>query len=220
MAAVSEKEKADMMRFLSVIEGNPLPPAEPGTITESYSPDLELAGAGQVTRRDIDAMANVLSKLNDVTKEVVSETRNDKQLREAVRTQRNDDGVKVGSYQIMIKEDEKRIAGKQYYSIYHSQTGDVIADDLTLYETALSVVKLLNNGKYVNHSTVRKLFEADDKYTACRTDAIMFKRRAKMADKNGEYGKVDMYESRYQSSVDSAMAAKREIKQLISESKA
>jgi hypothetical protein len=48
----------------------------------------------------------------------------------------------------------------------------------------------------------------------------MFKRRAKMADKNGEYGRVDMYESRYQSSVDSAMAAKREIKQLISESKA
>lgn len=216
--SVTPEEKEAMQRLLEVMEGKT--PSTPAPKATQYgASDIELAGAGQVTRRDIDAMSQVLSKLNNVTQQVVYESEQDPQLRNAIATQRNDDGVKVGSYQIMIKEDEKRLAGKQYYSIYHTRTNDIIADDLTLYETALTIVKILNSGRYVNDPLVRKLFEADDRYTAHRTDAIRFKARMKQAAHRGDESKRDVFESRYQVAIDNAMAFKKDIKKLISESK-
>lgn len=218
MTMVTDQDRDAMKRILSALDGNPIP-REKRTIVENSDAPVTLAGAGYVTTRDIDAMAQVLNKLNNVTTEVISESKSNPQLAEAVTTQRTQQGVKVGSYQIMIKEDEKRIAGKQYYSIYHSQTNDVIADDLTLYETALAVVKHLNSGKYVNSPVVRKLFEADDRYTAHRTDAIRFKSRWRAADRAQDYSKSSLYEDRYQASLGNAMAAKRDIKTLIEDNR-
>lgn len=214
---VSAQERDAMQRLLDVMEGKT--PSSPALPANHGSSDIELAGAGQVTQRDIDAMSQVLAKLNTVTQQVVYESEQDPQLRSAMVTERNDSGVKVGSYQIMIKEDEKRLAGKQYYSIYHTRTNDIIADDLTLYETALTIVKVLNSGRYVNDPLVRKLFEADDRYTSHRTDAIRFKARMKQAEKRGDDSKMDVYESRYQVAIDNAMTFKKDIKKLINESK-
>ncbi len=215
---VSSEEKDAMQRLLDVMEGKK--PSSSATLPANHgSSDMELAGAGQVTQRDIDAMSQVLAKLNTVTQQVVYESEQDPQLRSAMVTERNDGGVKVGSYQIMIKEDEKRLAGKQYYSIYHTRTNDIIADDLTLYETALTIVKVLNSGRYVNDPLVRKLFDADDRYTSHRTDAIRFKARMKQAERRGDESKMDVYESRYQVAIDNAMTFKKDIKKLINESK-
>lgn len=214
--SVTPEEKDAMQRLLEVMEGKTPSTPAPRAL-QSGAQEIELAGAGQVTQRDIDAMSQVLSKLNNVTQQVLYEGETDPNLRAAISTQRNEDGVKVGSYQIMIKEDDRRLAGKQYYSIYHTRTNDVIADDLSLYETALTIVKLLNSGRYVNDPTIRKLFEADDRYTSHRTDAIRFKARMKQAEKSGDIAKRDVFESRYQVSIDNAMTFKKDIKKLISE---
>jgi len=81
------------------------------------------------------------------------------------------------------------------------------------------VVKHLNSGKYVNSPVVRKLFEADDRYTAHRTDAIRFKSRWRAADRAQDYSKSSLYEDRYQASLGNAMAAKRDIKTLIEDNR-
>jgi hypothetical protein len=214
---VTPEDRDAMARILDIMEGK-----TPGTpVSTSSQPGYtsELAGAGQITNADVNAMADVLSKLNNVTKQVMFESQTDSQLEQAVNTVRNEEGVKVGNYQIMIHEDDARIAGKQYYSIYNVKTNDIIASDLTLYETALSVVKLLNNGVYVNNTTVRKLFEYDDHYTSHRTDAIRFKARMRKADSQRDFAKVDMYESRYQTAIENAMTYKRNIKKVITEVK-
>lgn len=218
--SVTPEDRDAMARLLSIMEGETLPPVSRATNQTHSAGTVELAGAGQITQADVNAMADVLSKLNNVTQEVITESEYDPQLRQAVNTVRNDEGVKVGNYQIMIHEDEKRLAGKQYYSIYNVKTNDVIASDLTLYETALSVVKLLNNGLYTNNPTIRKLFEFDDYYTSQRTDAIRFKARMRKAEQQRDFAKFDLYESRYQTAVEHAMSHKRNIKKLISESKA
>lgn len=216
MTNVSPEDKDAMKRLLEMMEGKT--PSSPSPTPVSYgSNEVELAGAGQVTQRDIDAMSSVIKKLNSVTQEVISESYANPILAEAVQTKRNEEGVKVGSYQIMIKEDQRRLAGKQYYSIYHSRTNDIIANDLSLYETALMVVKLLNAGGYVNDPVIRKLFEADDFYTSHRTDAIRFKAKARSCEKIGDRSKMDVFESRYQASLDNAMTYKKQIKKLISE---
>lgn len=219
MSAVTPEERDAMARLLSIMEGEtPAPISRTTAMAQSTGP-VELAGAGQITQADVNAMADVLSKLNNVTQEVVTESAFNPQLHQAVNTVRNEEGVKVGNYQIMIHEDDKRLAGKQYYSIYNVRTNDVIASDLTLYETALSVVKLLNNGVYANNPTIRKLFEFDDYYTSQRTDAIRFKVRMRKAEQQKDFAKFDLYESRYQTAVENAMNHKRNIKKLISESK-
>lgn len=210
---VTPQERDEMQRILDLMEGKtPSTPAR--SITDAHAP-VELAGAGQVTKADIDAMSMVLNKLNAVTTEAIQESYRDPVVTEAIETKRIPNGVKVGSYQIMIKEDHKRLAGKQYYSIYHSKTGDVIADDITLYETALAVVKKLNNGKFVNDPSIRALFEADDMFTSHKSDAVRFKARIRQAEKAGDYNKLSIYESRYQASLDNAMNAKKQIKKII-----
>lgn len=215
MANVSPEETNAMKRLLEMMDGKE--PSTPAPKVQHNYSDIELAGAGQVTRKDIDAMASVLAKLNNVTQQVISESHRDPILHEAVETQKTDHGVKVGNYQIMIKEDQKRLAGKQYYSIYHVKSNDIIADDISLYETALTVVKLLNSGRYVNDTIIRKLFESDDRYTAHKTDAVRFKIRAKKSEKIGDHLKKEVYESRYQASTSNAMNYKSDIKKIISE---
>ena len=76
-----------------------------------------------------NAMANILLKLNDVTSQVVTESRFNPQLDEAIHTKKTDSGVKIGNYKILIKEDQSRIAGKQFYGIYNIVSGDIIADE-------------------------------------------------------------------------------------------
>jgi hypothetical protein len=211
---VSPEDRDAMARIMMMMEGK-VPDTLP-TSRADPSATIELAGPGQLTSADINAMADVLKKLDSVSNQIVGEmiieSNRSTEIKTAISTVRNDHGVKVGSYQIMIKEDDKRLAGKQYYSIYNTRTGDVIADDLSLYETALNVVKLMNDGKYANSLDVRNLFEKDDAYTAHRQDALRYKRSAMISEKRGDHYKAELYESRMQASMDRAMSAKKEIK--------
>lgn len=211
MTVTSKEEKDAMARLLNIMSGNPV-----DQIVERKMPvqtHVELAGPGQITDADKNAMAAVLARLNsvstDVVKEMVNESSSQPLISEALHTEKTDNGVKVGRYQIMIKEDPKRLAGKQFYSIYNNITNDTIADDISLYETALAVVRLLNSGKFANNAEVRKLFEQDDAYTSHRVDALIFKRKFTVTT---DASKKDIFESRYQASLDRAMTAKKAIK--------
>jgi len=213
---VTPEDRDTMARLLEIMGGNtPSPPARMH-VSESSDQPVELAGPGQVTRRDIDAMASVLGKLNSLSNHVVddmiTESSGFSQMAEALHTEKTQNGVKVGRYQILVKEDPRRLAGKQFYSIYNSLTNDTIADDISLYETALTAVRMLNSGKFANSAEVRSLFEQDDSYTSHRVDALMYKR--KMSTTN-DPSKRDIFESRYQASLDRCMAAKKQIKMLV-----
>lgn len=211
---VSSQDRDEMTRLLNIIEGKETS-SPVKNLPSSSAGSVELAGPGAITQADINAMAGILSKLNSVdTRTTIVENVDDRLFNEALETSRTDDGVKVGKYKIQIQENKKRLAGKQYYSIYHSITNETIADDLSLYETALAAVRLLNNGKFVNSKEVRKLFEQDDIYTSHRVDALRYKYRL---SKSKDPMKQDIYESRYQASLDRAMLAKQQIKNLSNE---
>lgn len=210
MTAVTPEETDAMARLLSIMEGRsaPLPSSE----SRPGNGPVELTGPG-VTRADVDAMAGVLGRLNKISNSVVdgmiTESASLQDSSDAIYTERTTTGVKVGRYQILVKEDQKRLAGKQYYSIYNSLTNDVIADDISLYETALAVVRLMNSGKFANSTEVRKLFEQDDLYTSHRVDALVYKKKMLVTK---DPSKRDIFESRYQASLDRCMMAKKNIK--------
>lgn len=211
MTAVTPEDTDAMARILRAINGEPQ--SELKTNPTTYA--AELNGPGQISRHDVDAMASVMTRLNSLSNRVVdnmiTEGVDSPHVSEALYTERTDIGIKVGRYQILIKEDQKRLAGKQFYSIFNSLTNDTIADDISLYEAALAVVRLLNNGHFANSVDVRKLFEHDDAYTSHRIDALTYKRKlATISDPS----KKDIFESRYQASLDRCMNAKRIIKTL------
>ncbi len=208
---VTPEDRDAMARLMQLMEGKTVPsPSQP---TRAQNREVELAGPGAVTQADIHAMADVMSRLNSISNKIVNdmitESTESPMVAEALKTEKTPTGVKVGRYQIMIKEDQKRLAGKQYYSIYNSITGDTIADDISLYESALAAVRLLNDGKFANSPEIRKIFETDDQYTSHRVDALIYKRKINTTT---DMSKREIFESRYQASLDRCMAAKKNIK--------
>jgi hypothetical protein len=212
---VNNSDREEMKKILEALNG------KPKALSESKKTNTfdEIGGPGVVTSGEIDAMAKVLQRFNNVTSQVLTESKFDNQLNEAINTKRIDNNVKIGNYDITIKTDNERIAGKQYYSITNTKSGDIIASDITLYEIALQVIKQLNNGKFVNSSIVRKLFEMDDKYTSQKISTIQFKQRFISSKKNNNISKSEIYENRYQQCIRDLSVTKREIKKLIVESR-
>ncbi len=211
---VSNEEREAMARMMAIMNGETPPPAS-NSVTTPINEGVELAGPGVVTQREINAMADVLSKLNNVTHQVMLESNGDVNTKMDIMTTRTDRAVNVGGYKIEILTDERRVAGKQYYRIEHAASGTVIADDITLYEVALGVVKLLNSNRYVNDIKVRNLFEIDARYTSHRVDAISAKMAHRKAEKSGNMIKEDIYATKYQKALDLAMAAKSDLKRAL-----
>jgi len=208
---VTDAEREAMARMLAIMNGETPPaPSSSQMVTESLSTE---GGPGSPSQAEIHAMARVLESLNKVTGEVIMESSPDDKL--AVTTRRHKTGVSVGEYKIEIHLNEQRAAGKQYYSIEHTGTGTVIANDITLYEVALAAVKMLNNNNYVNNPTVRRLFELDDHYTSCKIDAMSSKQAQKRAEQRRDMIKEDIYATKFQKALDTAGLIKRDIKKIL-----
>jgi hypothetical protein len=216
---VSDAERQAMARLLKIMNGDASPSHAP-VLTEhvnSHAP-VELPGAGQVTSRDIQAMAQVLQKFNqavEVThRELVRESTHDHKVAEALITERESDHVRVGSYKISVRMDESRVAGKQYYDVIHTRTGECLAHELSLYEAAHGLVRMLNSGKYVNHPEVRELLEAEAAYTSHRIDALHYHKLWRRAQHKQDATKQDVYEARKMASLDRAAQAKARVKKI------
>lgn len=208
---VSEQERNYMQNLLDIVDGKSTsttvrkPPAK--SLRESVG--TELAGPGQVTSADVAAMHDVLAKLENITDDLVHDPEPNQEFRQALQEQRNPRGLSVGSWQIAVHEDAARLAGKQYYSIHHTQTQQVIASDISLYETALRVARLLNQGEMVNSWKVRELFEQDDTYTSHKIDAHRFRIRSR---KTQDQHQRQLYETRMQASSDRAQQIRDQLK--------
>lgn len=215
MANVTDAERDAMARMMAIMNGEtPAPAVNYGGSTQ-VNEAIEISGPGVITQGEINAMANVLEKLNKVTHQVMLESNGDVDTKMDIMTSRTDRTVNVGGYKIGILTNERRIAGKQYYCIEHAASGTVIADDITLYEVALGVVKLLNNNRFVNDPSVRSLFEVDTRYTSHRIDAMSAKLRHRKAERAGDMIKEDIYATKYQKALDQAMGAKAELKRML-----
>jgi len=216
---VSPQEREAMARLLEIMNGTPS-----RTTSSSPTPALTanepvvLAGPGQVTSRDVAAMADVLRRLesavNNTSAEMVSESQEDPFLREALATTSTEDGVKIGIYKIQQHLDENRLAGRQYYNVINQVSGHVVAAELSLYEAAHGLVRMLNNGLYFNSASVRSLIEAEAAYTSHKIDALRYHRMMRRCLREGNSSKAQLMETRKQNSMDKAMMAKSAVKKI------
>jgi hypothetical protein len=215
---VSNEEKEAMSRLLQIMNGQKVntPTAVPSSpITAA---PVELAGPGQVTRAEVDAMSQVLTRLNNVvgqvSTDILLESDKNPELAQALVTETTASGVKIGRYEIRINQDDSRLVNKQHYSVVNKISGEVLAHELGLYEAAHGLVKMLNSGQYINSQGVRELLEAEAAYTSHKMDAIRFKRRAKKSLLEGKAHNNDLFEARREAAMDKAMAAKARVKKI------
>jgi hypothetical protein len=216
---VSSQERDAMAKLLSIMNGQSVTLEESNSLPVSQP--VELAGPGQPSRRDVEAMAQVLRKLefavDQTSSHMITESAHDSNLKEALLTNVTTDGVQIGIYKIQQGLDESRVAGKQYYNVINSVSGHVIASELSLYEAAHGLVRLLNSGHYVNSPQVIKLLNAESSYTSHKIDAVRYHRMNKKAERVGEYTRAQLMETRKMDSLDKAMAAKTTVKKLYSQ---
>jgi len=216
--SVTPEERDAMQRLLRVMNGERVSLNETTPHNSSQSNTVVLPGAGQITNEDVNAMADVLKRLEQAvtgtSHTMFMESSTDPELNLALVTKSIPQGVKVGIYKIQQKLDEHRMAGKQYYDVINSLTGQTVAHELSLYEAAHGLVKLLNNGKYFNSTEVRELMEAESNYTSHKIDAVRYHRMMLKCQKIGDFAKSDLMETRKQSSMDRAMISKRLVKKL------
>ena len=215
---VTPEERDAMQRLLRVMNGESVSLNETQPRAVGNPGAVILPGAGQITSEDVSAMADVLQRLenavNSTSQHMIMESSKNQELNDALVTKSIPQGVKVGIYKIQQQLDESRIAGKQYYDVINSLTGQIVAHELSLYEAAHGLVKLLNSGKYFNSTEVRELMEAESNYTSHKIDAVRYHRMMIKSQKSGDYNKSDLMETRKQASMDRAMTAKRVVKKL------
>lgn len=215
MSVVSQQERDDMARLMQIMQGQ-TPSSDLSNLQESAGTPVILAGPGQVSDRDVAAMADVMKKLenavNQTITNVINDSATDTQLQEALITSTTKTGVRIGLYKIDQNLDESRLAGKQYYNVVHSATGTTVAHELSLYEAAHALVRFLNTGKFFNSAEVRQLLEAEASYTSHKIDTVRYHRMMIKSQKLGDTIKSQLMETRKHASLDRAMEAKRTIK--------
>lgn len=214
--SVTEQERLAMARLLNIMEGHTPEPLQPSA--HDHAEPVQLLGAGQVSTQDVAAMADVLRKLESAVShtsaQLITESVHDSQLQEALQTTKYDSGVKIGIYKIQVALDESRLAGRQYYSVVNAATGETLAHELSLYEAAHALVRMLNQGMYFNSQPVRQLMEAEAAYTSHRIDAIRYNRMARRAIQEGNQSRAEIMEDRKQVSMDKMSEAKRKVKRM------
>lgn len=217
MTVVDQKSIDEMARLQAILSGKA--PKSPNPVQESQQQNepVELLGPGQISQKDVAAMHNILTKLNSVSNKVVTElvmeTHQDAELKSAIVTEKTDSGIKIGKYEIKVKDVPGSLSGKQQYDVVNTKANETIAEDLTLYESAQALVKLLNKGNYINSPIVIRLLQLEATYCSRRIDAARLK---KLIETTKDKTKKQLYENKFDAAKTLAIQAKTSIKKISS----
>lgn len=163
---------------------------------------------------DAKAMYDILSKLETATKtaatEVAKRAETDTSLITAGAV-RSHDSIEIdGNYKIQLVE-RKVINGvkKKFYNIEDS-TGDVLYEELALFESAMGVVKNLMFDR--GDSKIEKIVQLDERYASYLTEAAMYKHKSMSLT---ESYKTDVYVAKQGSAMHKLHTIKKQIKSLL-----
>ncbi|MFA5489114.1 MAG: hypothetical protein WC284_07820 [Candidimonas sp.] len=215
MTIISDAEKEQMAHLRSLMEGVSFD----GPVPETPYDHQTSVVSTNCSDNDIAEMKMILENLKSVTdsasKTAIVESKIDRTVRDAMATEKTTRGIRYGGkWDIIVEEIENGNKPLKYYSIVHSDTNSVIAKDLILYEVAHYVVRLLNEGKYINHPNIVEMLNKENSFYKYRTDAKDYARKISSLTKSGDSRRVDVYEARYVSAKDKAKSILSEIRQM------
>lgn len=165
-----------------------------------------------VDQAQVNAMADVLRKLEgnagSAAQEIVTESKRNPDLGFAVEAQRTELGVSVSRYD--IRTEKKTVSEglkKTFYHVVDNRTGEMVAEDLGLFESAMGIVKHLLYTKKTN--AVDELIQLDTAYVGNMMETYGLKRRMKRLDEST--AQYDVAAAKYSQSRQKLSAAKMNI---------
>lgn len=117
----------------------------------------------------------------------------DRDFHTALVTEKTKDGVQMGSWEIKVYEDDNN----KTYDICNVTTSEAIARDLTLYESALAITKMLNKNMGINHRQIMEVLTLEDNYARARTEAALFKRKSRRMNESQNQLEACVADDRY-----------------------
>ena len=153
---------------------------------------------------NIAAMEKIKNNLNEAMENVIEDTEVPTMENVLVRSKRDAKGIDFCEYRVDIKEEQWGKRTKNWYSVIDTEDNSVIAQDLCLFESTMGVIYALLNGK--QH---KWFIDADRIYTSKLSECHHYK---VMAQKATEDFKVDLYETKFQTNKERALAQKKEIR--------
>jgi len=204
MNAPTKKDVAGMGRFLSIVTGDAAAP----DITDHKLTNPFGSSPSGVDSSAVSGMKDILSRFyaasDGAVRSALVEGKKDSLLREAMDMEEIDAGIRIGAWEVHVREDAN---DRKSYDVRRGD--EKIASDLKLYEAALGIVRALNDGKYINSVEVRAILREEEEYAAALSDAILFKRRLASGTENA---KKAIYEDRYDQARERALKAKDRLK--------
>jgi len=164
------------------------------------------------TESNTAAMKDILQKFsfgtNLVADNLINESKMDFPLREAIQTERTDDGVIIGSWKITVKKE----SGRSLYDVTHIDN-TTIASDLTIYEAAKGLATALNNNIPITSPSIRELLKLEEAHANAVHDAI----HAKYSLKKQKLTESRRYtiEDKYSAALRRAASARRDLLKLV-----
>jgi hypothetical protein len=151
-----------------------------------------------VSGSETDHMREILKRFYESTNSSMARinerAETNPRLKEALATKKTPKGVQVGSWEISVHEDTP---GTKTYDVVNVHTNEPIAHDLSLYESALGLTKLLNKNVGINNPRIHEILRLEDEFTRQRNDASTFKRKINRMIKEGDEFRAHIAEDRY-----------------------
>jgi predicted DNA-binding ArsR family transcriptional regulator len=175
----------------------------------------------QTGRTDVDAMAEILHRFNNVSTgtatKLFEDSRNDSRLREALNTQEIDDGIRIGLYEVKVGLVESATGGvpQKAYHVVNSQTNEKLCDSLSMLEAAHAVVRYLNKGIPFSDSRIKHVMELEEAFTRNRMDAARFKYRYERCVALKEVQAGNVFADRFQVAKANALVALDQIRNIL-----
>lgn len=175
-----------------------LPTTTDGMIPTAPRPiDSSVREMRTILERFHNSAGSAVTKVN-------AEARYDRDLREALVTEKTAKGSRIGQWNIEMRESGKR----KFYNVVGADGVTMIAEDLLLYEAALGLVRILNGGGKLNSQDAVSLLRAEQDYASALNDAVIYKH---YLTKQPNGGRAQIFEARYSVAKDKAVAAREQV---------
>ncbi len=172
-----------------------------------------------VSKKDIDKMKKILENLSVAAHAALSEEINNNANENNVGPADYDsielitkNKLKYKNYEIIVREVNSLNSLKKVYDIKESETNEIIANDLFLYEAALGIVKFLNRGEPMLSKNIRDIINLENSYMRYRQDSVIFKNRIA---ENKNPAKRHLYEDRLIESRNKAILIKQKLEEIV-----
>jgi hypothetical protein len=226
----SQRDIAEMARLRAIMNGTNVPAVpqpqqahysggSAGTQRPLHESRAPSAPAYMPTfgtsREEVDAMKNILNKLNHLSGD-------DRSMEQVVATPRQplvetssftQPQLGSGPFEVLaiIKESNGKEVNR--YSVVDANRRDVVGG-LTLRETATAIMKLMNKGLALESTRVQEVINLEEDYNRNRLQTASHRQRYQRSMELGETAAAQVFKDRFNVAKANALAAQDEIKSI------